>query len=69
MAWRFVRVAPMADECPNPRCRLNWSLFPPIRVYEAVMADGHIGRFQPGPNVRCVECKMVFDALTHELTG
>lgn len=56
----------MPDYCP--RCHLNWKVFPPVRVDEAVMADGHIERFQPGPNVRCVECKSVFDELTHELS-
>ena len=43
-----------------PHCRLNWTLFPPARIDEEAEVDGH-KHWRPGPQVRCVECKSVFN--------
>lgn len=50
-----------------PKCGLSWVAFPPVRVDELVGT-----RFQPGPFVRCVECKALhsdpLDPATDEAT-
>ena len=46
-------VAIASEECPS--CRLNWTLFPPVKI------DGQQTLH------RCIECKRVYEFVAREI--